>query len=255
MLNRDLLDQFKRMEAICFKSFSQGTDKSWGTILYNPDLPERHDANHAEVVNTSGNTSDIIHEISDFYSQKKFDTRINFYDPDEEHPFKKLLAESDFKYIDIDQTTTFMKLERIIGFEELVYEKDTLQVNLTHQLPHDSQIGEDVAFIIHSEWPIQNLVTNENYYYFILYDDKEPVSVLSFYLYEPFMLARMDDVITIKNKRNNGYATFLVKFASNWVQNNDFNPYLLTNNPIAKNVYEKIGYKKLFSCTKIHWVK
>ena len=77
------------MEAIYFKSFSQGTDKPWGTLLYNSDLLERHDANHAEVTNTSGDTLEIIQEITDFYTKRKVDIRINFYDPADQHPFKQ----------------------------------------------------------------------------------------------------------------------------------------------------------------------
>ena len=243
------------MEIFCFQTFSQATKKSWGTIFYNPELPERHDANHAEIVNTNNDMSQIITEIQDFYSKRNFLSRINFYDPDDNHPFKQTLVESDFTCLDTDSPTTFMKLERIISIEELFNEDDKLRVSFTPALPKESQIGEDIAKVLHSDWSYQNLVTNNNYYYFILYDNDIPVSVLSFFLQQDFMLARLDDVVTIPEYRNKGYASFLLKFASNWVQNNDFNPYLFVSNAIAKHVYSKTGFKEIISCKRCYWVK
>ncbi len=255
MQKNDFLEQFRQMEILCFKTFSTSTDRSWGSMFYNPDLLERQDANHAEVFTPLNNPLTIINEIKDFYTQKNVPIRINFYDPDDNHPFKLILTNNQFNSLDTNKTTTFMILNKVIGFEELINEKDSLRVTFSNYLPMNSQIGDDIALVIHSEWVYQNIVTHENYYYFILYDDKEPVSVLSFFLHEPFMLARLDDVVTLPEKRNNGYSTFLLKFACNWVQNNDFKPYLFVTNPVVMKVYENVGFEKLFTCKRIHWVK
>ena len=255
MNTENLLDQYRKMESYCFQTFSQATEKSWGTMFYNPNLPQRHDANHAEVINTNNGMSQIITEVQDFYFDRNIPSRINFYDPDDNHPFKQILNDSDFTCLDIDSPTTFMKLERIISFEEFFNQDDKLRVSFTPVLPKESQIGEDIAKVLHSDWTYQNLVTNNNYFYFILYDKNNPVSVLSYFLHQDYMLARLDDVVTVPEYRNKGYASFLLKFASNWVQNNDFTPYLFVSNDIAKHLYSKTGFKEIISCKRCYWVK
>lgn len=243
------------METLCFQSFSEPTEKPWGTMFYNASLLERHDANHAEVVNPSSSQS-ILTEIKDFYSNKKLPSRLNYYDPDTRNPFIEDLFQSDFVCLDDSEKTTFMKLDKLISLTTLLNESDDdLRVSFCPSLPLNSPIGEDVTRIIRNEWSYQNIVTHPFYYYFVLYDKNEPVSVLSFYLSEKYNLARLDDVITPEEYRNKGYATFLLKFGSSWVQNNEYIPYLFVTNPIAKKVYEKVGFEQVFSCKQCHWVK
>lgn len=243
------------MEIYCFKTFSNATSKTWGTLFYNPALLERHDANHAEIVDPANNPSLIIQEVIEFYKQKNMPSRINFYDTNEHHPFKKILADNNFENLDTKEPTIFMKLTKKINLEDLMDDRDSLRVSFTPALEMNSQTGKDIATVLHSDWSYQNLVTDNNYFYFLLYDGSEAVSVLSFFLYEPFMLARLDDVVTMPNKRNNGYSTFLLKFACNWVQNNDFIPYLFVTNDIAKKVYTKTGFEEMFRCQNVYWIK
>lgn len=243
------------METLCFQSFSEPTEKPWGTIFYNPNLLERHDANHAEVVEPSLSNS-ILPEINEFYSAKKIPSRLNYYDPDGNSSFRETLIQSDFVNVDKNEKTTFMKLETAISLTALLNDSDdNLRVSFSPSLIFDSPIGEDVKTILLAEWPYQNLVSHPFYYYFILYDQSEPVSILSFYLSEQFNLARLDDVVTPEKHRKKGYATFLLKFASNWVQDNEFKPYLFVTNPVAKRVYEEVGFEEVFACEKCHWLK
>ena len=227
------------METLCFQSFSEPTEKPWGTMFYNANLLDRYDANHAEVIDPESSNS-ILAEINDFYFSKNIPARLNYYDPNENTSFKENLLHSDFVCLDTSEKTTFMKLEKLISLTTLLNESDdNLRVSFSPSLIFDSPLGEDIKKVLHSEWSYQNLVSHPFYYYFILYDRHDPVSVLSFYLSEQYNLARLDDVVTHEDYRNKGYATFLLKFSSNWVQNNEFKPYLFVTNPVAKKVYEK----------------
>lgn len=243
------------MEIYCFKTFSTPTDTTWGSLFYNPAIAERHDANHAEVVDPSTNPSSIIQEVRDFYHSKNIPARINFYDPAEHHPFKQILVDNDFENLDTESPTIFMKLTKKINLEDILDDRDSLHVSFTPSLEVNSQTGKDIASVLHSDWTYQNLVTHNDYFYFLLYDGPEPVSVLSFFLYDPFMLARLDDVVTVPTKRNNGYSSFLLKFACNWIQNNDFIPYLFVTNEIAKKVYIKTGFEEMFRCQNVYWMQ
>lgn len=138
--------------------------------------------------------------------------------------------------------------------EELNKQKN-LQVTFTASLDPDSIIANDIAKVLHSDWFYQNLVSDADYYYFVLYDDSEAVSVLSYFLDSEFKLARLDDVVTLPDKRNNGYSTFLLAFANKWVQNNGYTPYLFVTNEIAKNIYTKVGFEEVFTCQRVHWIK
>ncbi len=243
------------METHCFKTFCNSTEKNWGIMFYNPNLPERHDANHAEVINPVNNPFTITKEVSDFYHQKNLPARINFYDPDKNHPFKKILEKEEFKCLDTNILTTFMVLNTKTNQNEVIENQSNFQVSLTSNIDSDSIIANDITKVLHSDLSYENLVTNNDYYYFILYDGGEAVSVLSYFLYSDFKLARLDDVVTLPTKHNNGYTTLLLKYASNWVQNKDYTPYLLANNEIDKNVYSKVGFEEIFTCQKIHWIK
>ena len=257
MVNDSFIDQCRNMETYSFQTFSEAFNRPWGTLLFNPKLLQRHDANHAEVINPSTNPKSIISEIESFYSQRKAPCRINHYDPSNETEFKSLLSEEGFINLDKDENAIFMKLDKKIYLEDILSASDDYKVSFTPSLPLDSQIGEDIEKVLHSDWDYQNLVTHHNYYYFILYDKKEPVSTLSFFLYEPYMLARLDDVVTIPKFRNNGYSSFLLKFACNWIQNNDFIPYLCvsSSNKYAEKMYKKVGFSEEFRCSNVYWLK
>jgi GNAT superfamily N-acetyltransferase len=243
------------MELLCFQTFSQLIKKHWGGLLFNSELSERHDANHAEVVTLNQDYNGIISEISQFYEEKGVKARINFYEPDSLHPFKNALVENDFKNLDTNTSTSFMKLEEMLNIDDMLAENDDFKVSFCPNLPINSLIGQDIAKVIHSDWTYQNLVSNENYYYFILYDKKEPVSVLSYFLHDEFKLARLDDVVTIPEKRGKGYMSFLLRFASNWIQNTDLVPYLFVNDDIARKLYLKVGFKEQFICKNVYWIK
>ena len=198
----ELLEQFRLMETFCFQAFSSPTKKAWGTMFYNPELPERHDANHAEVIDPVIDPFIVTKEVFEFYSQRNIPARINFYDPDINHPFKRILADENFKCLDTDSITTFMVLQERIKLEDFLNNKDNLHVSFTPALPLESPIAIDIAKVLHSDWTYQNLASDNNYYYFILYDLTLPVSVLSYFLFADFMLARLDDVVTLPDKRN-----------------------------------------------------
>lgn len=256
MIDSKSLDQYRNMEIFCFQTFSSGTKRDWGTMLYNPDILTRHDANHTEVINPA-NPDLVLSEIEEFYKSKNIPSRINYYNPSNDDHFKKALIKNKFTCVDPETNFIFMKLDKKIEIMEYLNENDNYKVSFCPAIITESHIVKDIEYVIHSDWEYQNIVSNENYYYFILYDLNTPVSVLSFFLYEPYMLARMDDVITVPDCRNKGYSTFLLKFACNWVQNNDFIPYCYVhsfNGPAIK-VYKKIGFKEIFSCNQVNWVK
>ena len=256
MVNKIVLEQFRNMEVFCFQTFSEGVNREWGTMFFNKEILQRHDANHAEITNPM-NLNEIIPEIEEFYRSKHIPIRINYYDPSNDTFFKNNLRENNFTCLDNNNSVIFMKLENKIEFDEILSAPDNYRVSFCPAIITESQIVKDIESVIHSDWEYQNIVSNNNYYYFILYDLSIPVSVLSFFLYEPYLLARLDDVVTIPEYRNKGYLTFLLKFACNWVQNNDFTPYLFvhSNNVYAKKAYDRVGFKEIFSCKEVCWVK
>lgn len=256
MVDKKSLEKFRNMEVFCFQTFSHGTNREWGTMFFNKEILQRHDANHAEITNPI-HIHEIVPEIEEFYRSKHIPIRINYYDPSNDSSLKNTLRENNFTCIENNNSVIFMKLEKKIEFDEILSAPDRYRVSFCPAIITESQIVKDVESVIHSDWGYQNIVSNNNYYYFILYDAGVPVSVLSFFLYEPYLLARLDDVVTIPEYRNKGYSTFLLKFACNWVQNNDFTPYLFvhSNNVYAKKTYERVGFTEIFSCKDVYWIK
>lgn len=251
----EFLDQCRQMEGHCFETFSTLIEKDWGTIFYNPELPESHEANHAEVTNPYTNPFIIIKDISDFYSKKNLPARINFYDPDANHPFKKFLEKKHFKCLDTDSITTCMVLKNKILLNDKLNNRKDIRMSFTSSSQINSSVAHEIMKVLHTDWKYQNLVKNDHYYYFILYDQSEPVSVLSFFLNDEFKLARLNDIVTIPDNHNNNYSTVLLKFACKWAQESGFNPYLHVTNVILKEMYAEVGFEEVFRCQKSNWIK
>jgi len=59
-------------------------------------------------------------------------------------------------------------------------------------------------------------------------------------------ISRLDDVVTFRNHRNNGYATDLVNKAIAYHREHSDNPlFLFAENQKAIRIYEKLGFEKM----------
>ena len=255
---KKLLYKLMRLEIKSFSTFSNIKKEDWGVYFYNPEYTERHDANHALILDPgqSDPYSKMIQDITDYYQSRDLTPRINFYHPNKKHPFKKELAKQGYVtpiyYSKEGRPTKIMTYDKHQPTPPQLPSPANAMLFNTNAVDPDGWLGKDIYQLLQPDQPYQRVIQDKNYNYFVLYVDGEAVSVMSCFTDKKMRYGRIDDVYTKEEHRTKGYMTYLLHYALNWILKK-YNAYLEVYDDHAFRMYKQAGFTTQFECFYSHW--
>lgn len=230
------------------ESFTRKLETDYGVIFYNPDNPESHDSNHANIFRLDGDIDAILDDIVRVYRRRNLTPRIyNAYQEGELDVLRPHLEARGFT-VQIHATTIFM----------LWHPTTIPEIDTPHALRRITQMSDDLIDLIHTDdegdWTInvlKNHLHDERFHLLGLYDQGKCRAMASVKIMDAY--SRVDDVKTHRAFRGRHLGTTLMTFLLAYHSQHSTNAlYLYANNPIAIKLYRNIGFQEL-ELHQQHW--
>jgi hypothetical protein len=226
------------------KSFSNVNYTDYGMLFYNESIPESNDSNHAIINNIRDNNYDeILNEVISFYESKKVSPRIfSSLLSGQLLKIKKSLICNGFtvnthkEFCLIHKSRCMINEPRSLKIKRII-DKNELSV-ISNVIDSDAVDRETKV--------LQKRIKNNNFHYFIGYDNDIPVTIASIEYING--IGRIDEVETSKLHRGKGYSRQLIRFLVDYHYRNIDNKktmYLWYSNPTAGRIYREAGFIEL----------
>lgn len=239
-MGMDIINNIIKTELEFPKIFTHFVFKEYGTLFFNENNKFSYDSNHAILYPDKIDDLDsALDEISKFYLQKGITPRIY-------HPYINGFLHQNRQFflkhgyeIEMDDNCQYMLLtdENKISVPERLtikrIRKWDERIATEIFLPNDNEYTIDV---------IKESIENDKYYLFVGFLDDVAVTIASLY-YSDNGCARLDEVETSINYRNNGYSRELINHLVEYHKENSNNIfYLWAENLIAIKIYTEAGF-------------
>lgn len=224
-------------------SFASVFDQPYGRLFYNTKNPQSHDSNHAVFLNLDTDLEQALEDLILFYRVKSLIPRVYpAYQPQERERLIPVLAKRGFeiKYSS-DRLYVQNSPSRIVPVEALKVERaQTMSDQVSEIIRTDD--GGDWNVIV-----ISKLLESDRFHLLVGWVGGEPVCLGVLHLMDGF--ARLDDVLTHKEHRGQGYGRALVQAILEY--HKQVSPgsglYLWASNPTAIRIYNEAGFAALQS--------
>lgn len=217
--------------------FADVVERLYGKLFYNLDNTISHDSNHGVITDLSRDLDQALSEIESFYREKGLSPRIYpAFLPGEEETLKPFLAKHGFTYQKYDNLYFLWQDD-----SKLIPNR---KLEIKRLLEIDDQIIEIIRSEDKGDWAINVLKRNiqaESFHFLAGYVQGKAVAMASLNMIEG--LSRVDDVITHKNYRGQGYCSTLIHYLVDYhrrISNNLL--YLYSAEPKAIKIYRKAGF-------------
>ncbi|MDD5190534.1 MAG: GNAT family N-acetyltransferase [Dehalococcoidales bacterium] len=233
------IEKLLSLERSFYGSFSNVIEKRYGVIYYNPDNPQSHDSNHAQILRLDTDIESAIQDITRFYRQLKIPPRIYMSFLDNELGILKPYLESAGFVIKIEPSVFF------------VFPKEKVESIISTLVRRITRVTDDDVELIHTEdagdWSlnvIRKSLPDPAYRLLGLFQDNRCLAIASIRLMDGY--SRVDDVYTHKDFRGQGLAAQLIGYLVNYHRTVSGNVlYLWAVNPVAIRLYERTGFQKM----------
>ena len=208
---------------------------------YNPDNPQSHDSNHANIFKLDGDLDAVIDDIAHLYRRHHLTPRIyNAYRERELEILRPHLEAHGFT-VSLHDDTIFM----------IWHPTHIPQLDSTDTFRRITQVTDDLIELIHTDddggdWNINVLKSHlhdERFYLLGLYEQGKCRAMASVKIMDGY--SRVDDVKTHRAFRGRHLGTKLMTFLLAYHSEHSTNTiYLYANNPIAIKLYRNIGFQE-----------
>ena len=217
--------------------FADVVERPYGKLFYNLDNAISHDSNHGVITDLSCDLDQALSDIESFYHEKGLSPRIYpAFLQGEEETLKPFLVKHGF---------TYQKHDNLY----FLWQEDSKIIpNHKLEIIRLLEINDQIIEIIRSEdkgdWTINVLKHNiqaERFHFLAGYVQGKAVAMASLNMTEG--LSRVDDVITHKNYREQGYCSALIHYLVDYHRRISENSlYLYSAEPKAIKIYRKAGF-------------
>ncbi len=219
--------------------------RPWGYLFLNTDNPNYHQANHAIITNEA-RIDEVLEEIKSFYTNHNMDPHIYAFHDDEQLSRIKVALIGHGFTIDNEEEIEMM-LEDVVAFP-LEY-RQTFK-RLTHI--DDEFIKNNVPLERQSYYiqALKSLINQPSHHFLsgFLGDMAVTSGVIVDY---GFGIAVLENVETRETYRNKGYGSEFIAFATAYfITNMSGRLILAVDNPQAKHIYEKYGFRQWLGGSK-----
>jgi GNAT superfamily N-acetyltransferase len=226
------------------KHFAETVEKPYGIIYHNAENPDCCGSNHAVILNLATDIDAGLKDIIRFYRKRKIDPCLfqAFQDSETEALFPHL-QKNGFT-IEQYRHTPFLLNES--GPQPPLPYRTDLDVRPIEEI--DKRLGNAIFETDESDRNIKKFCRQLKDDNFRLLVGKntggEPVTMAALYIADN--ISRLDDVVTFRDHRNNGYATDLVNKTIAYHREHSGNPlFLFAEDQTAIRIYEKLGFEKI----------
>lgn len=238
------LERIINMEINFPRIFTNVSERDYGVIFYNTDIPESHDSNHAVILD-SNQFEYAVKDIKEFYTSRKLTPRLySSFQDSLSGDMIEVLTSNGFEISDV-QITEYL----ILKGESKIKEKPTLEfkkftAGSDYAVFEQILDEEDWAF---SKDVISRRIQSDDYTLIIGYEGESPV-VMASIQFDEYGTGRLDDVNTAQKHRGKGYARQITAYIVDYFRRSKGKLfYTWAANDTAQRIYIEGGFVLSYS--------
>ena len=235
-----VIEKIIHCEINCPRDFTNVTERPYGILFHNDQIPDSYDSNHARILCAEGEgLTEAVADVVAFYSGKNLTPRVYHLSQCGDGRFLRAeLGRVGFQMAD-DNSRLF-----------ILRQQPDVDCSADREVRRVKAISPQLAAMMERSggtWTskvIQRSLETVDYHLLIVFDAGEPVAMGSLHCQGAF--SRVDDVITDVQHRGKGYARLLVRHMVQYHKDILKNTlYLYAHNPTAIRIYREIGFVEI----------